>query len=240
MSSRIYAHMVARNEEHRYLEAVLAAIRPHVDVLHVYDDRSDDETPCMVIEGGGYCTIRDPSSPGFDHEGEFRQAAWEAFQAVCRPSPEDWVLAIDADELLVAPGGLSGAITAAGECLGVVLPIPEVFGFQKGRPMVRTDGLWGAQDAPRLFRYQAGGLFNPQRLGCGSVPTYVTACVQSRENRGVQLLHLGYAEPGDRRAKHARYAGQPGHSAAHIASILREPRLVPWDGPPVDVWRGRR
>lgn len=127
----------------------------------------------------------------------------------------------------------------------MVLPIPEVFDLTEGRhcgevrPWVRTDGFWGALTAPRLVAYEPAGEFKAQALAGGSVPTYVSAGAQFPGTHGVELLHLGYAVLEDRLEKHRRYAGVPGHSAAHIDSILTLGTLKPWRGDE-RIWRGQR
>jgi glycosyltransferase involved in cell wall biosynthesis len=242
MSRRLIAHMVTRNEAGRYLDCVLAALQPHVDDIHVYDDLSTDDTPLLAASHGAWVTRRPPIVPSFlVHEGAFRQAAWQAMEHAVLPCPGDWVLCIDADEVLVAPDGLVPAIDAAGGCASVVLPIPEVYSLgDGGQVLIRTDGFWAGLEAPRLLAYQGGGLFRSAPLACGATPTYPYDHVQSRLNQGAQLLHLGYLDPLDRIDKHNRYAGRTGHSAAHVGSILGRPTLVAWSGPAVDVWRGRR
>jgi glycosyltransferase involved in cell wall biosynthesis len=235
--------MVARNEAGRYLDTVLAALSPFVHEIHIYDDLSTDDTPQLATGGyGARVTRRPPTVPAFlAHEGEFRQAAWRAFEEELRPCGDDWVLCLDADEVLVAPDGLLPAINAAGPCSSVVIPIPEVFGLaDDGTVLIRTDGFWRRLEAPRLIRYREGGLFRHAEMGCGSTPTYPNVDVQSMENKGVQLLHLGYLDGQDRIDKHNRYAGRTGHSAAHVSSILTAPTLQAWQGPEVSIWRGRR
>lgn len=248
MSRRLLAHMVTRNEAHRYLDCVLSTLSPYVHEIHVYDDLSTDSTPQLAADYGGRVTRRPPNVPTFlAHEGQFRQAAWHAFEEEMRPGPEDWVLCLDADELLVAPDGLLAAIDAAGACSSVVIPIPEVFGHSAPATvltpetvLVRVDGFWAGLEQARLLRFRQGGVFTNAVMGCGSTPSYASVEVSSTANAGVQLLHLGYLDPLDRIDKHNRYAGRTGHSAAHVASILTPPTLTPWAGSPVKIWKGRR
>lgn len=247
MSRRMFAHMVTRNEAGRYLQAALRALRPHVDAVHVHDDGSEDDSAALAAAEGAAVTRRPPLSPSFaESEGRFRQHAWDAFADELGPCPGDWVLCLDADEVLVAPDGLWPAVDAplgheTPRHTAVQVPIPEVFGFDYGWPLVRVDGFWGGLAAPRLFAYQPRGTFRAQKLACGSVPTYVPeGAVWAHGFLGVQLLHMGYADPGDRAAKHVRYSGQPGHATAHVNSILTTPTLKHWEGPTVEVWRGRR
>lgn len=248
MSRRLLAQMVVRNEANRYLEAVLESVSWAVDGIHVYDDLSTDTSMVLAMDAGATVTRRPPLVPSFaENESKFRQGAWMAMEERLRPAPGDWILAIDADELLIAPDGLGPAIDAAEDAgaSAVVVPIPEAFHLRHladGRilPMVRTDGFWPTLTGVRLVAFEGGGRFRDQPLACGSVPTYVSAGAQSAATHGVELLHLGYVSPEDRRQKHQRYAGRVGHNAAHVASILTTPFLKPWAGGDVQVWRGTR
>jgi hypothetical protein len=232
--------MVTRNEAARYLQSVLRALSPWVDVMHVHDDRSDDDTVGLALAEGAACTRRDPDAASFaTSEGVFRQDAWRAFEVACAPEPDDWVLAIDADELLVVEEAPPRYVAANAGAGSVVLPIPEVFRLDSdGTAHVRTDALWSGLRAPRLFVYQAGATFPAVPLACGSWPTYVSSRPQSTANEGIALAHLGYADRDDRLDKFRRYYNRPGHSAAHIASILTPPRLEPYR--PLTAWRGVR
>lgn len=250
MSRRVIAHMVVRNEAQRYLEVVLHALVPLVEAIHVYDDLSSDDTVALALDNGARVTRRPPLVPSWAvDEGGFRQGAWRAMEEEMRPCPGDWILAIDADEILVASVPLAWAIDAAeaaGAC-AVVIPIPEVFElipaahhFGHALPMVRVDGFWKDLSAPRLVAYQEGGTFKRQRLACGSVPQYALSGQHLTGALDIELLHLGYATLEDRWDKYRRYAGAPGHNPAHIESILKTPWLVPWHGGTMAVWRGRR
>lgn len=232
--------MVTLNEADRYLEAALTALRDHVDAVHVYDDRSTDDTVALAQDLGAVVSLRPPHHTSFAiNEREMRQQAWEAFEMACHPGEDDWVLAVDADELLVAPAGLEAAIPD--DAVSVVLPIPEVWGVEPGGTFrVRVDGWWKNLEAPRLFAYQAAGRIATHRDGCSSVPTYAIDGVQSRETHGVRLAHVGYVDADDRMAKFHRYYGQAGHSRAHIASIVTPAQTLPWPNPGVACWRGRR
>lgn len=241
----LHAVLVAFNEADRYLDAVLSSLP--TDSIHVFDDRSTDDTVEMARDHGAVVTVREEWEAGFlDDEGEFRQSAWEAFKKELQPKSGDWVLAIDCDEFLVAPGDSDLALaelTASDIALkvGVVnLLIHEVFEVRADGPCIRKDGYWGDISAPRLFRYRWGGRFADKKMGCGSAPTYTLG--RSLDSPGLALAHYGYAERDDRRTKYDRYAGMTdhGHNPAHIQSILGTPRVEPLGMPAPVVWRGRR
>lgn len=256
--SRLLAYMVTRNERDRYLDACLAWATQFLDAIAVYDDRSDDETSDVAVKYGAHVQVRPDSVPSFlDHEGAFRQRAWRWFEEALEPEHGDWVLALDADEFLVAdPDGvratveLAGARADAAGSFAVMLPVPEVFDAEHlddsdcyTKPRVRTDGFWGTIAGTRLFRYQAGGIFRNKAMGCGAEPTYVIdSAPRAPRQPGLSLLHLGYMDWWDRAAKHKRYTEllDHGHSNSHVQSIVTVPTLEHWTGPWPEVWRGIR
>lgn len=240
----LHAVLVTRNEADRYLDAVLSSLP--TPFIHVYDDQSKDKTAALARAHGAVVTVRPDWQPSFaEHEGGFRQAAWRAFEQALVPQPGDWVLALDADEFLVAEEDVAEVVWAAMMAAdamwagAVSLPIPEVFEVRSDGPQVRTDGYWGSLSAPRLFRYREGGRFKNQPMGCGSTPTYVDLGV-AIDSGGLALAHYGYATAEDRRAKYDRYMAMAnhGHNPAHIHSILSTPRVEPLGYAAPAVWRG--
>lgn len=249
MSRRVIAHLVVRNEAHRWLEAVLSSLDGAVDAVHVYDDLSTDRSDVLAASAGAIVTRRLPYVPSWaEDEGACRQAGWNAMEEALRPGTGDWILAIDADELLVSsPEGLAPAIDKAeyDDALAVTVPIPEIFGLDYHRPnlaqpLARVDGFWASLAQPRLVAHRPMSVFRTMKRACGSVPAYALEGRRSHHNRGVELLHLGYVDPEDRQEKAKRYEGDRRHGAAHVASILGVPTLTPWPGGTIPVWRGWR
>lgn len=237
---RILGAMVARNEQDRYLSQVLEWHLEFLDGIHLFDDRSDDGTAVVAADAGAVVDVRPHDVSRFlEHEGDFRQAAWESFELDMQPVPgEDWVLSIDADEFFVSqtagPERLSlerlVSFARSQEANAINLRIDEIFGVDvDGTPLKRVDGFWGQIAAPRFFRYQAGGHFANRRMGCGSTPTYVRPV--SAVKMAHSILHYGYADEIDRHVKHRRYThiGQ-GHSSKHVDSILQPPTLERLEG----------
>lgn len=251
---RVLGQMVVRNEADRYLDCSLSWHLPILDGLHVYDDRSTDDSVDLATSHGAVVTTRDPDVPSFvQHEGQFRQAAWRAFEAAMMPEAGDWVLAIDADEFLVSRAHEADSLwSAVNEALqngwvARMVRIPEVFAVSNEhgeltQPQVRMDGYWGGIQGTRLFSYQPHGQFSNKPMGSGSEPTYVAGNGPwGPPTDDLFLLHYGYAFTADQQAKYARYSQLVhGHSNAHVESIITEPTLVRWDGPMIDVWQGRR
>lgn len=248
---RIFGVVVARNEADRYLDCCLSWHCGFLDDVHFYDDGSTDKTVQLALAHGCKVTQRALNGPLFaEHEGQTRQASWDAFEFAMAPEEGDWVLSFDADEFFVTEDDEADTIwklasqAEQADFVGVKLPIREVFsvvydGKYLSDPRVRVDGLWAQINGPRLFRYQPGGRFADRAMGCGSQPTYVDAGPFSHP-RDAHLLHYGYADPADRKDKHSRYSSmEHGHVNEHIESILQEPTLLPWNGPHFNIWRGR-
>lgn len=247
---KLHALTVGRNEEDRYLASMLEHAQEWADEHFFYDDQSTDKTLQLALDAGCYTCYRTEDPAFIVHEGRFRQNAWKAFEDCLLPKTGDWVLSIDADEVLVSTGTncclrceVDQAIQSA-EAQGaksVLLPVPEVFGFDdNGTPLVRTDGYWGSIRGTRLFRYELGGVFRDKPMGCGSEPTYVAEGRISQHALGLHLMHFGYADPADQVAKHERYTAlfDHGHNDKHIQSIVGPKTLEPWAGPAPEMKKG--
>lgn len=234
---RIFALTVGRDEADRYLEQVLSWTRAFVDGHLYYDDRSTDASIEIADRCGCFTIQRDEADPSFmESESAFRQAAWECLDTVFSPTPDDWVLSIDADEFLMANDdvrpALERAIGLAGRAGSRALnvAINEVFGWDEDdRPLVRVDGFWGQISGVRLVQWPKDLTFKPVELGGGSVPRH--ALEHSVNTSDVGILHLGYADAQDREAKFARYSQHGGtHNPVHIGSILKNGDLRAWTG----------
>lgn len=239
---RLLALTVGRNEADRYLPQMLERTSTVVDAHFFLDDQSTDNTVDVATH---WCEtmVRPDGIPSFlEHEGQFRQFAYDRFVDRLNPEDGDWVLAIDCDEILVSDigdhgadirAGLNRAIALAGRMNAIVMPVPECFGFDDdGTPLCRTDGFWGGIKGTRLYRWQPGGKFADKRMGSGSEPTYATQPPRSSNNGGVSIMHLGYADPADVQAKYARYNDtEHGHNDKHIQSIIAKPTLDRWRYP---------
>lgn len=240
---RIIGHMVTRNEMDRWLTSALPWLMEICDGnVAIYDDRSDDAIEAYADKLGTSFLRRPSTMPSFrNNEGDFRWAGWMAMERAHRPRQGDWVLAVDADELLVTNQAGCGAdevrlllADAIGEAeeydrSSISFEVAEVFGFDDmGWPLVRTDGYWGGITACRLAKWQPQGVFASRKEGGGSLPSAWPRAIDTHKH--LELLHLGYARPEDRIAKHARYRNGTGHNPRHVASILGRPDLSYWVG----------
>ena len=253
MKPKLFSLTVARNEASRYLASMLANAVDVVDERFFYDDRSTDDTLRIAENAGCIVAKRANGVPSFlEHEGQFRQAAFDTFIGAMKPSVGDWILSWDADEFLVYKGdncctrcAVDQAIVTAEvqSAKSIVLPVPEVFGWDTdGTPLVRTDGFWGGIAGTRLFRFEPGGRFANKPMGCGSEPGYIQGAPMSRTAYGLYLMHLGYSRVEDQVAKHQRYTSllAHGHADSHVQSIVGPKTLKRWDGPiPEVTWNGQ-
>lgn len=229
---RVIAQVVARNEADRWLEPFLEHLWEWADQVHFYDDQSTDDTPRIASRFVEHVTRRPDGIPSFvEHEGLYRQAAWDAMTEALNPTVDDWIWAIDCDEF-IAPhdnttrrDAVTDEIRRAQSSSGIILRVPEVWDSIGVR--VRTDGYWGSQEGLRAVRFSPGMRFADKPMACGQTPP-----AQKRHKaQHLSLLHFGYTTVEDREAKYARYSILPGHSKRHIESIVRDPRLQDWPHP---------
>lgn len=234
-----------RNEADRWLLQSLQSLSG-LDYIAVYDDQSDDDSIDIAKSVRNTVVGRRPDGvPSFaEDESQFREAAWRFMEKSLFPGPRDWILCVDADEILTThdqheeePADLLRELALHGPWQGhpcATLRVPEVFGFgELGVPQIRIDGFWGNITARRFVNFQRGGRFSPREEGGGSVPSF--ADKEDWIVERIVLLHLGYAREEDRQAKYQRYSAGRGHNPKHIQSILTRPRLKTWTGPFLDL-----
>lgn len=240
---RVIGHMVTRNEHGRWLTDTLPwLLEICAGHVAVYDDQSTDETVAYAESRGAAVARREDIVPSFaNHEGVFRWAGWRFLEQSQTPRPGDWILAVDADELLLsktAGGDLLVVIHQLHEAIAtaehdrqtsIAFNVAEVFSFDSmGWPLVRFDGYWGTINACRLAKWQPGGTFDARREGGGSLPSGWAH--NARLATALEIFHLGYAREEDRYAKRERYSEGTGHNPRHVASILTQATLRHWVG----------
>lgn len=238
MTRKVFGLLVVKNEEHRYLNEFIAHHQYIFDDIFVFDDNSTDRTRAICRYSGFHVDIADGVS-FLDHEGEFRFQAWQKFEEKVKPSTDDWVFAIDADEFLVDKNGsvkdaLHSTIDLAEymNYVNVQTKISEIWKVEGGKCFYRTDGLWNRIKASRLFKYEPNGRWNMKAMACGSIPTYANVPPFKTEN--INLLHFGYADEKDQKDKYERYSTRGGHNRNHVLSIIQKPRLKQYEGPVPD------
>jgi hypothetical protein len=240
---RLLGHMVVRNERDRWLTSTLPYLAELcAGAVAVYDDQSTDDTVAYVQGLGLNVRSRPEAIPSFhENEGVFRWAAWQYMERTFRPRDGDWVLVLDADELLLSnrAGGDAdlvrlqlleaiGLAEDAGQST-VTFKVAEAFDFNgMGWPLVRVDGFWGGITACRLARWKCQGVFEPHREGGDSLPTSWPRAPES--DMQLEILHLGYARSEDRAVKYERYRAGTGHNPRHVQSIIEQPKVTHWVG----------
>jgi ubiquinone/menaquinone biosynthesis C-methylase UbiE len=206
--ARVHAILRVRDGA-AYLGGLLDNIRPLVDSVLVYDDRSRDSTREICAADPLVAEVLQGES-GHTDEVRDKNILLEAALA----SDADWIFAVDVDDRL-EPGGtglLRSLLDSAPPWVDALALDYLHLWDSPGR--ARFDGPYGrAIRHPRLFHLgpvrQHGLRFEPSDhaagLHCGSVPA---ALRSSARPVPVRLLHLGYLDPAERQRKAARYAAE--------------------------------
>lgn len=230
---RVVLAMLVRDEAERYLDRVLRRAAPMVDSVVVLDDGSTDGTPDLVSALLGQLDVEHRlvrvTGSLFDQEWTLRQSLWQLAIA----SRPDWVLCLDADELLDGELRRDALRPWVDQGQFDVVGFP-LFDLWDDEEHYRDDGLWTAhrRSWPLLVRRDPNDsdAWARQPQHCGRFPLDVA--VRRRVlPADLRVLHLGWLSPEDRRRKAERYAlldpdGRWG-SAEQYASILdSSPRLA--------------
>jgi glycosyltransferase involved in cell wall biosynthesis len=219
---RIIANLVARNEADNYLAPVLDRLSTQVDTIIFTDDCSTDGTVELAKKYTDKIQVL-PEPLFAVNEGSLRQRSWEFLESVAAPTEDDWILAIDADELLYETKyPIRELVSDTGYDI-----INIMFYHMWSETSYRTDGGWHPHGSTRLFRWQPGGIFNDRKLACSSEPTYVAWNAHYFRNRvcinsGLKMKHLSYIKDEDKAKKYKRYSELDGgafHNNSHIQSI---------------------
>lgn len=226
--SRLIANLVARNEASRFLGPVLNKLKSFVDEIVFTDDCSDDDTPYIACDFGARVAVA-PKPMFEENESALRTYAWNHLEAYAEEN--DWILAIDADELLYGVDRLPALLDQSEyDVLGIK------FYHMWNESQFRVDKLWAPTIGSRLFRFKSGGEFRKSNLACGSEPTYVPELIRQGKmlwETGLAMKHLGYVLEQDKIMKYNRYmkldAGAY-HNRDHLESIIDdEVELISWD-----------
>jgi glycosyltransferase involved in cell wall biosynthesis len=142
------AVLIVRDEEAN-IEACLQALRPLVDEIHVHDTGSTDSTPELAAELGARVT-----------RGTWNQDFAAARNAAMERCSAEWVLSVDADEVVRADRRTLRRLlrTTSADMLGVAITSPEDGGHQLNHRAVRLF-------RPRAARWQ--GRVHEQVVGRG-------------------------------------------------------------------------
>ena len=222
---RIIGHMVVGpGEADRFLGTVLGRANDWADVMHVALDltaNNDDEHVSRSRADYVTRTVNTFTT----HEGKFRQEAWHQMEEAVEPELGDYIVCIDADEIIHNAPAVRKAIREfPGKRLGVT------FHHMWDGTHYRVDGQWRPHVAHIIIPYQFYGHHVDRAMACGREPTYA----QTIAMHGMpvsDILHLGYLRDEDKQMKYDRYMALDGgkfHSNAHIQSIIMKPSLERW------------
>jgi SAM-dependent methyltransferase len=220
---RLTAGFLVRNEAHRYLEAALQHARTYADRIVVLDDASTDETPEICARYADVLEIRESS--GFHQEWQVRRELWNLMLSTC----PDWLLVLDADEILEGMSGRSRALLRGLDLAGANSCGVPLYDLWDAPDTYRDDAQWTAHHRlhPVLVRHRAECLYRWREADqhCGRIPVDALDGWGLRAStRTLRVLHYGWMSPQDRAAKAARYARLDPQSrwgnAQHYASIL--------------------
>lgn len=219
--------LVADGEMRRYLPETLPALLEFCDEVRILDDGTQDGFSEWVEQWPGVFVTRAPTPTFYNHEGRARQ---RLLDWTLEGSP-DWILAVDADELVADGLTLRRSCEVVDGHVDVMtLCLWEIWAVEPERIYIRQDGGWAEHDAAVVYAPQR--LAQPLRiqdkaLACGRVPESVrraqSACVPT------SLLHLGWARRAERVDRHHRYVLHDGgrfHQGSHLDSILWEDQRV--------------
>lgn len=223
---KVIAHMVVGpGEADRFLAAALAHANDWADVIHVaLDPHATESERYAAISGADYVTrVEGPSF--IEHEGKFRTEAWRQMEETCKPLDDDFVVCIDADEVIVdAEAVRRGIKEYPGQRLSVL------FHHMWDNRHYRVDGGWKPHLAWIIIPYRPNAHHADRAMACGREPTYANV-IPKRSRAISDILHLGYMRDEDKRMKYDRYMELDGgayHSGGHIQSIIMTPSLEAW------------
>lgn len=225
----LVANMVVRNEVDRYLEQVLEDLKLYVDKIVITDDCSTDDTVEICKQYTPHVYVND--EPLFCvNEGALRQKSIDNLGR--HATPGDWVLAIDADEIVWSTKKPIMELIRTTKYDVIALEFINMW----TPTHYRVDKLWKPALCTKLFRFMRNGVIKDRKLACGSEPTYVDKAIKMgrwMKDSGLKIQHLGYMDDEDKKAKYDRYMAIDGgkyHSGPHLKSIMdTHVELLPWE-----------
>jgi hypothetical protein len=227
---KLITAMIMRNEADRYLDEVLTKARRYSDKIVILDDNSDDNSIEVAEKHKATVYTHEEESLFWTQEHTLREYLWK--QILPREAePGDWILALDADEILGEQFQCSKDIILRQENVNTYsFQIWEAWG---DRTKIRIDGSWNplGKHTPMMTRYQPSLNYQFPRIGlhCGRLPMNVQSPMIPS---GCSVLHLGWANPEEHAEKIERYtkADKNPHPVMkqHYESMLQPPELIEW------------
>ena len=223
---KLVASMIARNEMGRYLKLVIPHLLTFVDEIRIVDDGSDDGT-YEWLSGEPVVLRRNTQSVFDDDEGIARHQCFE-WTLAGKPTH---ILAIDCDEFVSDGVKLRAAVEDDPDMAVWTLLVCEVWEATPESLWLRTEQTWLPTRSPILYR-APDAVSNvwripPRKLASGREPSGVVMeyVAGNKIDLAVDLLHFGWANASERKARYRRYAEGDGgefHAGSHIESILDE------------------
>lgn len=226
---KLFCFVVAKNEAAKFLPSWINHYRNMFDGVHFFDDQSTDSTPTLAKLAGYDVTVRPDDVPSFrQHEGNFRQHAWDTAVEKLGVQEGDRIFAPDCDEFVMCDRDTLLTLQTP-----TTFHIDEIWQFGVDGTFKRSDGTWPSNKGIRLVTFDESKRFNETRVGSGSTPEGIPTQYQS----DIRLLHYGYAYPGAPSERYERYKNLSGnaHSPGHINSILARPKLKRYEMPTPEV-----
>lgn len=245
---KLAASLVVRNELSRYLQPCIDHLLGFCDLIVVVDDASTDGTTAWLIDhpDDRLHVFGSSASHFYVHEGQTRQ---RLLDLTLEQKPTH-VLNLDADEFISDGAAIRARIEAEPDIEVWTLNMHEVWKVDERHVCSRVDGGWRIHPITCLWRapskLDASWRILDRKLACRRVPQHVMTAAASRKPSGVDILHFGWTNQAERRARYDRYVRHDGgkyHSAKHLRSIMfpdSDVRLAgsPW--PHGDVFNGLR
>ena len=181
MAPKISVAINTLNEETR-LPLALRSVTPWADEVVVVDMHSDDRTAEIARSFGAHVHLHE--------RAHFAEPARAFALAQCTG---DWVLSLDADELIPAPLSVRlRAIAARDEADAVRIPR---LNYLLGEP-VRHSG-WGPDQDRHLRFFRRGRLAPPSRLHGPASPAPGARVLDLRFAPGQAIVHFNYLDVSD-------------------------------------------
>ncbi len=239
-SPRIIVACVQKNELHRYLPNLIQGWATFADKIVILDDNSDEDQQALLDEALEAVPIEttvvssEASQALWGNESPLRQQLWHL--ALRESSEGDWIFILDAD--MIPANNPREVFNAAedGNVKSVAFTLYDLWSLIPLR--FRSDPFWRGHFSPRVWAVRHGDgdrdrvwKWSERGVHTGHLPENYNEIALVAPKK-MALLHLAYATPEDREAKHRQYTDLADQLTpqeyAHAESILDEnPNLLP-------------
>lgn len=212
---KLIASLIVRNELGRYIGPCVDHLLEFCDEIRVLDEGSSDGWTDKRVS-----CLREPARDGDSFAGH--AAARQRLLDFTLKGEPTHILAIDADEF-IADGAVLRAACEDPRFAALQVCLREVWQVNPDGLLIRQDGGWVEHDVALVWQ--------PDRINARTIADRGHATGRTPDQVGpvpashtcTALLHLGWANAGERAERYARYAvGDAGkyHAKAHIESIM--------------------